>query len=783
MRRKPIKIVSLFLALTLVLSLAACGENGDAREGGAGKLGDTVYLPEYHDLALPAGCTLTAVCTDGEAVYVGVSVYQEETETHTAAVYRIAADGTTEELWSGAVPGESISSEVMSLCRGEDGGLWLAESRGTYDFDLPDGFDREKDSRWNYEYTAERTILLRRLDESGRELSQADVTAQIVEPDSNGVFGGSLAVDRSGACYVARPGSLTVLDPSGAIFFALEDPLLTADQPPVRLADGGVAALCRSSTADPQGAEDRYTLRAVDAEKQAWGDSWELPPVKAGFWFMAHDGGGAYRFCATADDTLYGWGPNKEAAEELLSWSASDVSSLGLEFCAFLSDGRLAVLVRSQSKSGLYYRLGLLTETDAASAPERVVLTYAADGMNDDDWARINNFNTSQSKYRIEATDYRALGDYESDVWSGYKLLVTEMVTGRIPDIIDVRNLPWRQFAAKGMLEDLWPYIDSDPELGRDRLMTHVLDCASVDGKLYSVFSEFAIATDVGLTETVGDRMSWTMEDLESVMDSLPERPAVFDATMSQQNCLLYFLRYNMGQYVDWSTGTCYFDRPEFRAALELCKGCVRKASFAAEDGTPGRLQSGRQLLLDTQLADFYDVQCLKLMFGSQDISFVGFPTETGSVGSQFAVNSTSLAISTTCADKEGAWAFVRQLLLPGGSVVIINEYDALFKEPAWFPVNQADFEEKAAKQMRADFSASYTGYGLENVILGPATQEEYDQFMALYEAVEGFAETDYNIRTIVDSQAAAYFAGDATLDETVQNIQSRAELYVNEQK
>ena len=768
---KPIKrITALFLAVIFIFSLAACGENGDAREG-AGKLGDTVYLPEYHDLALPAGCTLTAACTDGEAVYVGASVYQEETETHTAAMYRIAATGGAEKLWSGAVPGESISGEVMSLCRGEDGGLWLAESRRTYDFDLPDGFDRERDSRWNYEYTSERTILLRRLDESGRELSQADVTAQIVEPDSNGVFSGSLAVDRSGACYVTRPGSLTVLDSSGSQLFALEDPLLTADQPPVRLADGGVAALCRSSTAGPQGAEDRYTLRAVDAEKQAWGDSWELPPVKAGFWFMAHDGGGAYRFCATADDTLYGLGPNEEAAEELLSWSASDVSSLGLEFCAFLSDGRLAVLVRSQNKSGLYYRLGLLTETDAASAPERVVLTYAADGMNDDDWARINDFNTSQSKYRIEATDYRALGDYENDDWSGYKLLVTEIVTGRIPDIIDVRDLPWRQFAAKGMLEDLWPYIDSDPELGRDRLMTHVLDCASVDGKLYSVFSQFAITTEVGLTETVGDRMSWTMEDLESVMDSMPERPAVFDATMSQQNCLLHFLRYNLGQYVDWSTGTCYFDRPEFRDALELCKGCVRKADYSATNRESFNLRNKTQLLYSIQLNEFNNVQFVKAVFGSDAISFVGFPMSSGGVGSQFVANGTDLAISTKCADKEGAWAFVRRMLLPGGA-----------NDSLGFSVNQADFEKMAAKQMGKHYSVNYEGSGIRTT-LGPVTQEEYDQLMALYEAVEGFAETDYNIRTIVASQAAVYFAGDATLDETVQNIQSRAELYVNEQK
>ncbi len=36
--------------------------------------------------------------------------------------------------------------------------------------------------------------------------------------------------------------------------------------------------------------------------------------------------------------------------------------------------------------------------------------------------------------------------------------------------------------------------------------------------------------------------------------------------------------------------------------------------------------------------------------------------------------------------------------------------------------------------------------------------------------------------RGINASQAAPYFAGDVTLDEAMQNIQSRAELYINEQ-
>ncbi len=60
-------------------------------------------------------------------------------------------------------------------------------------------------------------------------------------------------------------------------------------------------------------------------------------------------------------------------------------------------------------------------------------------------------------------------------------------------------------------------------------------------------------------------------------------------------------------------------------------------------------------------------------------------------------------------------------------------------------------------------------------------TQDDYDQLMALYNAIERPERYGSGICDIVETQAAVYFAGDATLEDTVRNIQSRAELYVSE--
>ena len=62
------------------------------------------------------------------------------------------------------------------------------------------------------------------------------------------------------------------------------------------------------------------------------------------------------------------------------------------------------------------------------------------------------------------------------------------------------------------------------------------------------------------------------------------------------------------------------------------------------------------------------------------------------------------------------------------------------------------------------------------------ATQEEVDQVMALYDAITTTYNYDERIYNIISDMAGAYFAGDRSLDDTVTQIQSRVNLYINEQ-
>lgn len=60
--------------------------------------------------------------------------------------------------------------------------------------------------------------------------------------------------------------------------------------------------------------------------------------------------------------------------------------------------------------------------------------------------------------------------------------LATEIVTGNMPDIVCLDGLSSRSLETSGYLENLWPYIDEDPALGRENLMLRPLQAAEVGG-------------------------------------------------------------------------------------------------------------------------------------------------------------------------------------------------------------------------------------------------------------------------------------------------------------
>lgn len=450
----------------------------------------------------------------------------------------------------------------------------------------------------------------------------------------------------------------------------------------------------------------------------------------------------------------------------LLSWVNTGLDSSGdRTVTEFLPDGRLVVVQGGGLWSGGEpVELAVLTPTD--DPPEKTVLTLGTAQLFSSLEKAVRDFNRTDPDYQIEVREYM---DYSAgeDWQDAVTRLATEVGAGKVPDILDIYGMPLAGWAASGILEDLWPWIDLDRDVDREDLMLRVLEADSIGGKLYEVTDGFAFATVVGAESVVGDRTAWTAEEMWAALADMPEGSLAMPS--SREQVLREMLQMFWGRLVDVEKGTCGFDSEEFREILTFC------ARFPEEgvsyDVREEMLREGNLMLERRYPNSFWSLQQIRTEFGGE-VSFVGLPNPWGEVGSSFNLNG-GLAMTSAGKHKEGAWSFLRTMLLPheqGGSPF------------GWqFPTNKESFEKMA--QMDGNGKYAYSDSSGRTHFYKKPTQAEYDQVMALYESVDSVYRWDDSLGEIIMEIAGAYFSGDKTLDETVELIQNRAQLYVNEQK
>ena len=177
---------------------------------------------------------------------------------------------------------------------------------------------------------------------------------------------------------------------------------------------------------------------------------------------------------------------------------------------------------------------------------------------------------------------------------------------------------------------------------------------------------------------------------------------------------------------------------------------------------------------------------------GGAPFSFVGYPTEHG-VGSMFAQIGNAFAISASCPEKEAAWAFVRQFFLPAYQEQLSGNV---------FPTNLAVYEEMKREAQATSYQRNPDGsYALDaegrrieadrgsveaagqKVKLRASTAEEIALVEEIVAATTHVLSTDNSLKDLIVESAAPYFIDQRSVEDVVKQIQSRAFLYVNEQR
>ena len=731
------------LTLALLWLLSACGaptESASAESVAAESVVPTIYSAAKDGYIVPESWKEVSV-DDGTWGYVtseGTEVLPEglpENCVSEGDYYYILEDLTLtcyqsdgSQLCSftvpamGQDPGDGSWSEYLStLCFGDEA-LWMLHSC----YDVVDMETGQTDETYNLEcwdFSGQQRAVISLQDALG--LSQDD-------------FISDLALSPQGTPVVISRDGIWFLDDSGSV-------VASADT------EGLWYSFCRDQSSRLYLKDDGSYVYTVDWDNHAIGQQLFSLSLNE----QVLPGGGPYDFLLSSDTALRGVSLESGTITEILSWADCDLA------------GSVGSVTYVDEDTFLIHIYGLLSDMEqtltlkrvpADMIPEKTVVQLVVPLQEipedpDRSWSKslnqmvteaMNAFNRSSSTYRVEV-----------DTFASATELQLLMTVGDAPDLIYwsgdwLEDPPSAQlYAKKGFLTDLEPLIQADEELSMEDFIPSVMTLAKETyGGLYVIPTSYYLRTMVGLTEYVGQDMGWSLQDLLTVAEQLPEDMILANG-FSQQDFLSMLLDVNLSQFADVVQGTCQFETQAFYDLLTLCRDYF-PAEYQESDATPLLYVEATLGRLGQFASDV--MRPLK----EEGKTLIGYPGAEGNGTNLVFFN--VFSICSLGSHQEGAWLFLRTLLA-------------------------YDFQYSGISNMnsiRWDALDAIEDKYLE--INGSCTKEESLAARQLIYDAGCLTVYDSPVAQIVLEEAAACFAGDKTPEETAAIIQNRVEIYLGEQ-
>ncbi len=429
---------------------------------------------------------------------------------------------------------------------------------------------------------------------------------------------------------------------------------------------------------------------------------------------------------------------------------------------------------------------GLFTKVPPEEIPDKQIMVLGGNYIPGDMRKRVVDYNKASSTHRIVLKDYSQYNTYE-DWEASFTKLNNDIISGSMPDILIVSdyNMPMENYISKGLLANIDEMISKDEELSQMEFVENAFQAARVDGKLYEIIPSFYVQSYVGKKSLVGDRTAWTMEDARKVLETMPEGASMF-GEMTRGSFFSTVMSMCGSDFVDVATGKCNFDSEEFIALMEFAKELPEEMGddYYGDDwyaNYQSQYRENRTLLANCYISSTQDlVYTINGSFG-EDVSFVGFPTSSGQ-GSVISYNN-NYALAAGSSNLDAAWEFMRYYLT--------EEYQETLN---WqLPVSKTQFDKQAEKALKKrtytdadgkEVEEDYTYWiNDEEIVIDPLTKEQLDEVKQFITSVTKRSYYNQNVINIIDEEMAAYYQGQKSAKDVAGIIQSRAQIYVNENR
>jgi ABC-type glycerol-3-phosphate transport system substrate-binding protein len=322
-----------------------------------------------------------------------------------------------------------------------------------------------------------------------------------------------------------------------------------------------------------------------------------------------------------------------------------------------------------------------------------------------------------------------------------------------VPDIIDVSTLPVERYASRGLFENLYPYIDSDPELKRDDFFSNILKALEIDGKVYQTLSAYSICAVFADKNVIPNNANLTFYEASELFRKSGKK--YFYDLSGETFLSSMFCSYYVAEFVDYETGKCNFDSPEFIEYLKMLKNLPQGKDKDPLD------KDIRDFFMCQSPLDFMRIMIDELPIWQKGIIIKGMPAKQG-MEAIIQGAGVQLAISSTSPNKAAAWEFVRTMLTKEyqNKLYMATFRSNIAAQKAQFEFILSKSDEKRAKELEG----------------------RYNYIMELFYKTENFDRIDYSLFDIICEEALTYIYGDKSAEDVCKIIQQRVQIYVNEQ-
>lgn len=770
-----------FMALSLVSMTAfmtACG--AAETDSGKDKDSDTreeakewVYVPEFTELE-DENASYYDMKFAGDCLYYESYSFDEETGVSSQSICKYSlADKSISRVEVPLSPSES----------GEDGSY---SGQGINAFSVAeDGSvavvlnNYRSDPNGNYESW----MTFAKYDAEGNEIFSCDMR-EVMGDDEENQYIRSILTDAQGRFYLPADSKIWLFDAEGNSCGAAE---MNAGGNSWINSSGvgrdGKAYICYYSY---DGNSSSYNLTEVDFDKRALGTTYANFPGGNGELLSA---GVEKDFIVHNGSTVYEYDMETQTSEELFDWLDSDINGSFVQAVGVLEDGRILAIIQDWSTDE--NSIALLTKTPASQVAQKEQILIGTMSSGSDLQAAAVKFNRSSDKYHVSIKEYIDYNNWNENSWNdAITSLNNDLTSQNCPDIIDLSGLNIAQLAAKGVFEDLAPYLEKSTVLSREDYLENILEAYTYDGKLVSIPGYFEMQTVIGRTSDVGTEMGWTLSELMAYADAHPNAQ-IFDG-VTKEYIMQYCMMYNEDSFIDWEKADCNFDTQEFKDLLAFVNRFPEEYNWSENDASEAtKIQNGEVLLSNAYIYDFDQIQMYYEMFGGE-ITCIGFPTADGSAGCALQAGDT-YAITSKSKEKDAAWSFIESYL---------GEQDS-DNRGFGFPTRKTDLNKMVEEATKVEYLLDENGNQIldengEPIVMGGGssigyqdgwsytfrvpTQEEVDLVLELMEVAKPVSYNGNNeILNIINEEAAAFFSGQKSVDEVASIIQSRVKIFVSE--